>query len=72
MITTTRRQPLPKAYTIIESLVVLVVLSVFTVVLLALFKHQKEGPLKPGKATPALLTAPADPSPAPSIEDNEE
>ena len=71
MITTTRRQPLPKAYTIIESLVVLVVLSVLTMVLLALFKHQKEDHKK-GKAYLTPLSAPADPSPAPSIEDNED
>ena len=72
MITTTRRQPYLKAYTIIESLVVLVILTILTMVLLALFKHQKEAPLKTGKASTAPRSAPADPSPSQTIKDKEE
>ena len=71
MIPTTRRQPCPKAYTIIESLVVLVLLTIITVVLLALFKYEKGESPKKGKASQAPLTAPAAPSPAPTIEDKE-
>lgn len=71
MITSTWRQPSLKAYTIIESLVVLAILSVLTMVLLALFKHEKDESPKKDKASPALLSAPADPSPAPGIEDKE-
>lgn len=71
MITTTWRQPNLKAYSIIESLVVLVILAVLTVVLLALFKHEKDASLRKGKTSPAPLSAPAAPSPAPVIEDKE-
>lgn len=71
MITPARRQPNLKAYTIIESLVVLVILATLTMVLIALVKYQKEAPLKKGKASTAPLSAPADPSPAPRIEDGE-
>ena len=71
MIPTTRRQPCLKAYTIIESLVVIAILTVITFVLLALFKYEKDESPKKGKASHAPLTAPADPSPAPTIEDKE-
>jgi prepilin-type N-terminal cleavage/methylation domain-containing protein len=61
MITTTRRQPCPKAYTIIESLVVLVILTVITMVGLALLKYETAPEKSTGKAP---NSAPAKPSPA--------
>lgn len=45
MSSTTRRQNCLKAYTIIESLVVLAILTIFIMVAMALFLHEKESEL---------------------------
>jgi competence protein ComGC len=70
MFTTIRRQPCPKAYTIIESLVVLVILAVFSMVVMALVIHKKE-PVQP-KGITVPNAAPADPSPPAATQDKPE
>ena len=52
MVTTTRRQSHLKAYTIIESLVVLAILAILTVVVVALYMHEMK-PADPAEALPA-------------------
>jgi competence protein ComGC len=70
MFTTIRRQPRPKAYTIIESLVVLLILTVVTMVVVALVIHKKE-PAQP-KGITAPNAAPADPLPPAATQDKPE
>lgn len=55
MVITSRHKPYAKAYTIIESLVVLGLLAVLTVVIIALLKHGKE-PEEPAGKAPAGLS----------------
>jgi len=60
MVTTSPRPRCPKAYTILESLIVLAILAVFTWVALALFKHEKK-PAKSAEQHPPAAEAPAAP-----------
>jgi hypothetical protein len=60
MVTTTRHQSYHKAYTIIESLVVLAILTVLTMVVIALFIHEKKpAPPRDGTST-ARHSSPTD------------
>lgn len=74
MLKTSRLHPFPKAYTIIESLVVLAILAVLTVVLFALLKHEKAPAKTTDKASTSLSeSADNEPSePLPTVEDETE
>ena len=61
MFTTIRHQPFPKAYTIIESLIVLGILTVFSMVVMALVIHKKDPVQSKNKTAPTPNAAPADP-----------
>lgn len=54
MVKTTQNQSFSKAYTIIESLVVLAILAVLTVVIIALLKHEKAPAEPTGKDSTSL------------------
>lgn len=72
MIKTIRHQPCPKAFTIIESLVVLVILTIITMVVLALLKLEME-PAKPTDKTSTIpRSAPVDPAPSATEDDQSE
>ncbi|QTN31990.1 type II secretion system protein [Akkermansiaceae bacterium] len=62
MVTTTRHPRHPRAYTIIESLVVLTVLAVITMVVIALLNHRQEAAQTSGAPTSGL--SPSTPQPA--------
>jgi competence protein ComGC len=63
MFTTIRRQPRPKAYTIIESLVVLVILTIVTMLVAALVIYEKEPAQPKGKTSASIDSAPTEPLP---------
>lgn len=68
----TRTQHSQKAFTIIESLVVLAILSVLTMVVMALFIHGKKTGMPADATFVAPVSAPAEPSPAPAAGDDPE
>lgn len=69
MVKTSRLQTFPKAYTIIESLVVLAILAVLTVVIIALINHEKTPAEPTGKDSTSLSETP---EPLPPVEDEAE
>lgn len=72
MLTSTRRPACSKAFTIIESLVVLVILTIFAIVVIALVIHEKKPAQTVDETSTSTNNVSADPLPPAAPEDETE